>query len=79
MLGDVAVVSGTYEMHHKGANGNPVSERGVFTHVFQRGAQWLALRELPANAAARGRSEHEAERRNPTPELPFHIPIFTKN
>ncbi len=35
MLGDVAVVNGTYTLTHK-VNGNPVEEHGVFTHVYQK-------------------------------------------
>lgn len=35
MLGDVAVVNGTYTLTHK-VNGNPVEEHGVYTHVYQK-------------------------------------------
>jgi ketosteroid isomerase-like protein len=77
-LGDVAVVNGTYTLHHKGANGNPVDEKGIFTHVFQRvhnswlciNAQRTVLREDGQQAKAKKKSDAE---------LPFHIPIFSKN
>jgi ketosteroid isomerase-like protein len=77
MLGDVAVVNGTYTLHHKGANG-PVDEKGVFTHVFQRAHNsWLCvnsqqtlLREDGPNIKPKKKSDAE---------LPFHIPIFSKN
>jgi ketosteroid isomerase-like protein len=77
-MGDVAVVNGTYALHHKGANGNPVDEKGVFTHVFQRvrnswlciNAQRTVLREDGPQAKQKKKSDAE---------LPFHIPIFSKN
>ena len=77
MLGDVAVVNGTYTLHHKGASG-PVDEKGIFTHVFQRvrngwlciNAQRTVLREDGQQAKTKKKSDAE---------LPFHIPIFSKN
>jgi hypothetical protein len=77
-LGDVAVVNGTYTLHHKGANGNPVDEKGIFTHVFQRvhnswlciNSQRTVLREDEKQAKAKKKSDAD---------LPFHIPIFSKN
>jgi ketosteroid isomerase-like protein len=77
MLGDVAVVNGTYTLHHKGATG-PVDEKGIFTHVFQRvhnswyciNAQRTVLREDGPQTKAKKKSDAE---------LPFHIPIFSKN
>src|SRR5271157_2240369 len=35
MLGDIAVVNGTYTLHHK-VNSSQVDEKGVFTQVFER-------------------------------------------
>jgi ketosteroid isomerase-like protein len=77
MLGDVAVVNGTYTFHHK-VNGNPAEERGVFTHVFQKvRAGWLCinsqrtqLKEAPPIKQAKKQSGSE---------LGFHIPLFSKN
>lgn len=78
MLGDVAVANGTYSLHHKGANGTPIDEKGVFTHVFQRvhnnwyciNSQRTLLRE--DGPAVKQKKKSDAE-------LPFHIPIFSKN
>lgn len=80
MLGDVAVANGTYSYTHK-VNGSPITEKGVFTHVFERqhgnwyclNAQRTALREdSPNKAKAKKKEKSDAE-------LPFHIPIFTKD
>jgi hypothetical protein len=76
-LGDVAVVNGTYTLHHKGVTA-PVDEKGIFTHVFQRvhnswlciNAQRTVLREDGPQAKQKKKSDAE---------LPFHIPIFSKN
>jgi ketosteroid isomerase-like protein len=76
MLGDIAVANGTYLLHHKAGSGQ-VDEKGVFTHVFERtrggwlciNSQRTVLREEP-NAKPRKQSGSE---------LPFHIPLFTKD
>jgi ketosteroid isomerase-like protein len=79
MLGDVAVANGTYSYTHKGGGG-PVEEKGIFTHVFQRqhgnwvcmNAQRTLIREdAPGKTKAKAKSEGK-------PELPFHIPLFSK-
>lgn len=80
MLGDVAVANGTYSYRHK-VNGNEVIDKGVFTHVFQRqhgnwyclNAQRTAIREdSPNKAKSKKKEKSDAE-------LPFHIPIFSKD
>ena len=80
VLGDVAVANGTYTSTHK-VNGNEVTEKGVFTHVFQKlhgnwvclNAQRTALREeAPGKKTAKTKSKSDAE-------LPFHIPLFSKS
>ena len=78
MLGDVAVANGTYTLHHRGANGSPVDEKGIFTHVFQRvhnnwyciNSQRTLIREDGPNVKPKKKSDAE---------LPFHIPLITKN
>ena len=80
MLGDVAVVNGTYLLrHHVNENEKVVTDRGVFTHVYQRQrGGWMcvnAQRTLVAensdtkNGKAKGKKSSDAQ-------LPFHIPIF---
>jgi hypothetical protein len=81
MLGDVAVANGTYAYTHKAGNGEGV-EKGVFTHVFQRqhsnwvclNAQRTSLREDPV-----GKTKQAKAKSKQGAELPFHIPLFTKD
>jgi ketosteroid isomerase-like protein len=75
MLGDIAVVNGTYTLHHKASSG-PVDEKGVFTHVFERvrggwlciNSQRTVLRQEPGSKQKKASSA----------EMPFHIPLFSK-
>ena len=80
MLGDVAVANGTYSFTHR-VNNTPVTEKGVFTHVFQRlhgnwvclNAQRTVLRsDGPAGKVTKTKAKTDAE-------LPFHIPLFSKS
>lgn len=81
MLGDIAVANGTYAYTHKAGNGEGV-EKGIFTHVFQRqhgnwvclNAQRTPLREDPLGKAKQTKTKGKSEA-----ELPFHIPLFTKD
>jgi ketosteroid isomerase-like protein len=78
LLGDTAVTNGTYTLHHKAASG-PADEKGVFTHVFQRqrngwvcvNSQRTLLREDSPTAKGKKKQSGSAE-------LPFHIPLITK-
>jgi ketosteroid isomerase-like protein len=76
MLGDIAVANGTYTLHHK-VNGNPVDEKGIFTHVFERVRNgWLCINSQRTvlrqdNPAKKGRPTTASE--------PFHIPLFSKS
>jgi ketosteroid isomerase-like protein len=77
MLGDAAVANGTYTLHHK-VNGQPVDEKGVFTHVFERvRGGWLCVnsqRTVLRTVA----SSKEKDKKQSTAEEPFHIPFFSK-
>lgn len=78
MLGDVAVVNGTYVYHHH-VNGNAVDERGVFTHVYQKvRAGWLCInsQRTQLRDAAAGKQQ---QKKKSDSELGFHIPLFSKN
>lgn len=79
MLGDIAVANGTYALHRR-VNGNPVDEKGVYTHVYERlrngwvcvNAQRTLIRESgPAKAG-------KPEKKGSGAELPFHVPLFGK-
>lgn len=81
MLGDVAVANGTYSYTHK-LNGTEVTEKGIFTHVFQRqhgnwvclNAQRTVLRQDSPNKAKAAKTKTKSDA-----ELPFHIPLFSKD
>jgi ketosteroid isomerase-like protein len=76
MLGDTAVVNGTYTLRHK-VGSNPVDEKGVFTHVFEkvRGG-WLCINSQRTVL----RQDSNAKQKKPsTAEAPFHIPLFSKS
>jgi hypothetical protein len=78
MLGDVAVVNGTYLLRHH-VNENVVTDRGVFTHVYQRQrGGWMcvnAQRTLVAENSDTKRGKEKSKRASDA-QLPFHIPIF---
>jgi ketosteroid isomerase-like protein len=76
MLGDVAVVNGTYALRHRGNNAE-MNDKGVFTHVFQRShGGWLCVNSqrtvLREDSNAKAKKQSNAE-------LPFHIPLFSKS
>ncbi len=78
MLGDIAIATGTYELHHK-VNASPVDEKGVFTHVFAHvHGGWLCINSqrtvLRADAGGKSKKTQQS-----TAEEPFHIPFFSKS
>ena len=81
MLGDVAVANGTYSYTHK-VNGNVVDEKGVFTHVFQRlRGNWVCLnaQRTLLRADSPNKLKAKSAKSKGDPELPFHIPLFSKS
>lgn len=80
MLGDIAVVNGTYILRRR-ANGHPVDEKGVFSHVFQRNrSTWQCInaqRTIVVEQAADKKPVETASRKS-NAELPFHIPLLHK-
>jgi hypothetical protein len=77
MLGDVAVANGTYLYHHK-VNAALVDERGIFTHVFERAhGAWLCVNSQ--RTIVREDSNAKPKKQSSNAELPFHIPLFSKN
>ena len=76
MLGDVAVANGTYLYRHK-VNSAMVDERGIFTHVFERAhGGWLCVNSQ--RTIVREDSSAKPKKQS-TAELPFHVPLFSKN
>jgi ketosteroid isomerase-like protein len=75
MLGDIAVVNGTYTLHHK-VNMAEVDEKGVFTHVFERVRNgWLCINSQRTVLRA---DANNKQKKASTAEEPFHIPFFSK-
>jgi ketosteroid isomerase-like protein len=76
MLGDIAVVNGTYTLHHK-AGAAEVNDKGIYTHVFERAhGGWLCINSqrtlLREDSNVKPKKQSNAE-------LPFHIPLFQKS
>lgn len=78
MLGDIAVTNGTYVLHHKAGN-DPVDEKGVFTHVFERQHdRWVCVNSQRTVLRQDG-PPSKGKKKQSQAELPFHIPLFSKN
>jgi hypothetical protein len=77
LLGDVAVVNGTYTLKHK-VNGNPAEERGIYTHVYQKvRAGWLCINSQQTQLRESGQAKSK-KKSGSGDELPFHVPLFSK-
>jgi ketosteroid isomerase-like protein len=69
MLGDVAVVNGTYVLRHT-VDSKPLEEKGVFTHVYQRShGRWMCIDAQ--RTAVRTESPEKTKREH---ESHFHLP-----
>ena len=76
LLGDIAVINGTYVLHHK-VNASQVDEKGVFTHVYERAHNgWLCINSQRTSLR---QDAKEKQKKQSTAELPFHFPLFSKN
>jgi len=76
MLGDIAVANGTYALHHK-VNSAEANEKGIFTHVFERShGGWLCIN---SQRTVLREDSNSKQKKQPTAELPFHIPLFSKS
>jgi len=75
MLGDTAVATGTYTLHHK-VGSAPVDEKGVFTHVFERThGGWVCINSQRTVL----RQDSTTKQKKPsTAQEPFHIPLFSR-
>jgi Domain of unknown function (DUF4440) len=80
MLGDIAVVNGTYLLRHH-INEKLVTDHGVFTHVYQRQrGGWMcvnAQRTLVSENSV-SRKGKEKDKKSSATDLSFHIPFFSK-
>ncbi len=79
ILGDVAIVNGTYIMQWKGG-GEKVAEKGVFTHIFRRTTtgSWLCLNSQRTVVVDEEEKKKAAVRSKTNAALPLHIPLVYK-
>ncbi len=78
VLGDVALVEGTYILRHK-RGGHTYDERGIFTHVYQHTrANWLCLTSQRTAVVDQPEDRAKASAKKSNAELPFHIPLVYK-
>ena len=77
MLGETAVANGTYTLHRK-ASAGPVEEKGVFTHVFEKQRNgWICVNSQRTILREDGPAGKKKKQSSGS-ELPFHIPLITK-
>jgi ketosteroid isomerase-like protein len=77
MLGDVAVVNGTYITRRK-TGSDSLEERGIFTHVFQRvRSNWLCINSQRTIVAEESSAKQKVTKKS-NAELPFHLPFLYK-
>jgi ketosteroid isomerase-like protein len=83
VLGNVAVVNGTYVMEWQGANDQQkVAEKGVFTHIFRKNSagNWQCInsqRTVVATEEER-KKKAAAQTARSNAALPLHIPLIYK-
>lgn len=78
LLGDVAVVNGTYITRRKTGT-ETTEERGIFTHVYQRvRSNWLCINSQRTLVAEETPGKQKAAARKSNAELPFHVPFLYK-
>jgi hypothetical protein len=77
MLGDVAVVNGTYITRRKDGS-NALEERGIFTHVYQRvRSNWLCINSQRTIVAEDSGAKQKVSKKS-NADLPFHVPFLFK-
>lgn len=79
VLGDVALVEGTYVIHYKDGS-HTIDERGVFTHVYQRArTNWICVNAQ--RTAVFDQPDDKGQKQSGKKSgaaLPFHIPLIYK-
>jgi ketosteroid isomerase-like protein len=84
VIGDLAVVNGTYVMEWQGASDQQkVAEKGVFTHVFRKNSagNWQCInaqRTVVATEDERKKRAAEQHTSKSNAALPLHIPLIYK-
>jgi len=74
-FGDTAVVSGTYIVKRK-TNGTIREERGIFTHVYERGGNHWSCVNAQRTAVVDLTPVKQKTQQKSEAGLPFHIPLF---
>jgi ketosteroid isomerase-like protein len=80
VVGEVAIVNGTYVMTWKGEKG-PVLEKGIFSHVYERVRNnWVCLNSQRTVVAEeiKGAVNEKPKAKRSDAELPVHIPLIYK-
>lgn len=79
MLGDIAVANGTYVLHHKVAS-SETDEKGIFTHVFERARNnaWVCVNSQ-RTVLREDNPQSKKKKQQSQADMPFHIPLFSKN
>ncbi len=78
VLGDVALIEGTYLMHSKDGS-QTVEERGVFTHVYQRARNsWACVNAQRTAVFDQTDAKQKQAGKKSSAALPFHIPLIYK-
>jgi len=83
VIGDLAVVNGTYVMEWQGANDQQkVAEKGVFTHVFRKNSagNWQCINSQRTVVATEDERKKKAATHTSKSSagLPLHIPLIYK-
>lgn len=83
VMGDVAVVNGTYVMEWQGTNDRQkIAEKGVFTHVFRKNSlgNWQCINSQRTVVATEDERKQKAAAHasKSNAALPLHIPLIYK-
>lgn len=82
VVGDLAVVNGTYVMEWQGTTGPKVAEKGVFTHVFRKNSvgNWQCINSQRTVVATEDERKQKAAAHASKSDaaLPLHIPLIYK-
>lgn len=77
LLGDVAVVNGTYITRHKNGS-ETIEERGIYTHVYQKvRSNWLCINSQRTLVAEENSAKQKTAKKS-NADLPFHVPFLYK-
>jgi ketosteroid isomerase-like protein len=81
VVGEVAIVNGTYVMTWKGEKG-PILEKGIFSHVFEHVRNtWLCLnsqRTVVAEETKGAAATEKLKAKRSDAALPMHVPLVYK-